>query len=84
MDLRFHAAVGTLVFIGIISCAVAQDGQRAPTSAASEKTPRSVLTGKERLGQKWTDEQRIDNCHVPADKRGTRRRPSACPNDPAS
>ena len=29
----------------------------------------AVLTGKERLGRKWMDEQRIDNCKVPIDKR---------------
>jgi hypothetical protein len=38
-----------------------------------------VLTGKERLGRKWTDEQRIDNCKVPPDKRGTKPRPDTCP-----
>jgi hypothetical protein len=37
-------------------------------------------TGKERLGHKWTNEQRIDNCNVPIDKRGARPRPTACPN----
>jgi hypothetical protein len=39
-----------------------------------------VLTGKERLGKKWMDEQRIDNCKVPIDKRGTKPRPSICPH----
>ena len=34
--------------------------------------------GKDRLGPKWTDEQRIDNCKVPIDKRGAKPRPSAC------
>jgi hypothetical protein len=28
------------------------------------------MTLKERLGAKWTDEQRVDNCKVPLDKRG--------------
>jgi hypothetical protein len=36
------------------------------------------LTGKERLGEKWEDEQRIDNCKVPLDKRGTKPRPDSC------
>ena len=45
--------------------------------AASADAPK-VLTGKERLGPKWTDEQRIDNCNVPPDKRGAKPRPSAC------
>jgi hypothetical protein len=34
------------------------------------------LTGKERLGRKWMDEQRIDNCNVPIDKRGASRAPA--------
>jgi hypothetical protein len=46
--------------------------------------PAATLTGKERLGGKWTDEQRIDNCNVPIDKRGTKPRPSRCPHLPTS
>jgi hypothetical protein len=42
------------------------------------------LTGKERLGRKWTDEQRIDNCKVPTDKHGTKPRPSVCRGAPSS
>jgi hypothetical protein len=43
-----------------------------------------VLTGKERLGPQWTDEQRIDNCKVPIDKRCTKPPPSACSGAPSS
>lgn len=82
MGPRFLAIVVTLVFIGAISGAAAQK-MRDSTHATSTDAPR-VLTGKERLGRKWTDEQRIDNCHVPVDKRGTKQRPNACPNDPSS
>jgi hypothetical protein len=46
-------------------------------------TTPAELTGKERLGRKWMDEQRIDNCNVPIDKRGNRPRPSACAHVPA-
>jgi len=42
------------------------------------------LTGKERMGRKWMDEQRIDNCNVPLDKRGSRPRPSDCLHLPSS
>lgn len=35
-------------------------------------------TGKERLGEKWKDEQRIDNCKVPPEKRGAKPRPDSC------
>jgi hypothetical protein len=41
------------------------------------------LTGKERLGEKWKDEQRIDNCKVPLDKRGAKPRPETCSKLPA-
>jgi hypothetical protein len=40
------------------------------------------LTGKERLGNKWMDEQRVDNCKVPIDKRGTKPRPDTCSRAP--
>jgi hypothetical protein len=57
---------------------------RAPPDAQSTAVPNTVnsLTGKERLGRKWMDEQRIDNCKVPADKQGARPRSNACPHIP--
>jgi hypothetical protein len=33
---------------------------------------------KERLGGKASDEQRVDNCKVPADLRGPKPRPERC------
>jgi hypothetical protein len=84
MGLRFQAALCTLALIGVFASASAQEVRRVRTGSTSTETPRPTLTGKERLGQKWTDEQRIDNCHVPVDKRGIKPRPSACPNDPSS
>jgi hypothetical protein len=82
MDLRFRMALAALISIGFFSCALAQDGKHDPVSAAATET--RTLTGKERLGPKWTDEQRIDNCHVPVEKRGFKPRPSACPNGPST
>jgi hypothetical protein len=74
-----------LLLIGFSSCALAEDGKRNPAAAAtSAETSRPGLTGKERLGPKWTDEQRIDNCKVPVDKRGPKPRPSACADAPPS
>jgi hypothetical protein len=35
-------------------------------------------TGKERLGRKWSDEQRVDNCNVPIELRGSKPRPNDC------
>ena len=51
-----------------------------PNAATQPSNLTKALTGKERLGKKWMDEQRIDNCKVPIDKRGTKPRPSICPH----
>jgi hypothetical protein len=51
-----------------------------PAGEIAPKIAPKPLTGKERLGEKWKDEQRIDNCNVPVDKRGTKPRPEACPS----
>ena len=66
--------------------ASAQDTPRELAASGAATRPSNsaaVLTGKERLGRKWMDEQRIDNCNVPIDKRGTKPRPSTCRNAPA-
>jgi hypothetical protein len=76
-----------LLLIGFSPCALAGDGRRdlgAANAGGSPEIVRPGLTGKERLGPKWTDEQRIDNCKVPVDKRGPRPRPSACADPPPS
>jgi hypothetical protein len=64
--------------ISLAAQAAAQDavGQRRSSPAGQ------TLTGKERLGRKWMDEQRIDNCNVPVDKRGSKPRPSVCTHVP--
>jgi len=74
----FAASLGVLLTIGFAQAASAEDTR--PTPNATTGMP--SLTGKERLGRKWMDEQRIDNCNVPIDKRGTRPRPSTCPHIP--
>ena len=84
MEFLYRRAVSTLVFIAFAFSALAQDRTSGPTSHIFAGTDRPTLTGKERLGPKWTDEQRIDNCHVPIDKRGDNPRPSSCPNDRSS
>ena len=40
-------------------------------------------TLKERLSDKASDNQRVDNCHVPPERRGPVPRPD-CPGEPAS
>ena len=51
----------------------------AATSAAAPRDPPGA-PAKERLGEKWMDDQRVDNCKVPPDKRGPKPRPDSCSN----
>ena len=67
-----------LIVLALSPVAVAQSTSPAPSRSPSA-SPQN-LTGKERLGEKWKDEQRIDNCKVPPDKRGARPRPDTCPH----
>jgi hypothetical protein len=71
-----------LLMIYLALPASAQDRPRDLPASSAATLPNSPtsLTGKERLGKKWMDEQRIDNCKVPIDKRGTKPRPSICPH----
>jgi hypothetical protein len=78
-----------VVFLLIVFPALpasAQDRLRDPATTSGAATLPSNsparLTGKERLGRKWMDEQRIDNCNVPIDKHGTKPRPSTCHHAP--
>ena len=38
-----------------------------------------MKTLKEKLSDKASDEQRVDNCHVPRDRRGAKPRPDCAP-----
>ena len=57
---------------------VARPGTGAPASSNA----RAQLTGKERLGEKSKDEQRVDNCKVLPDEQGPKSRPDGCWGDP--
>src|SRR3954447_24405602 len=60
--------------------AAAGEGARDAGNARQiEAAP--TRTGKERLGGKASDEQRVDNCKVPPDRRGTTPRPDTCRED---
>jgi hypothetical protein len=60
--------------IAALSPAIAQE--QSHTAKGPETS--LISRGKERLGRKWMDEQRIDNCKVPIDKRGTKPRLDTC------
>ena len=80
MDSFYQRLLASLLTVGFAFSASAQDeqsGSQKPQAVSPAEVP-PVLTGKERLGRKWTDEQRIDNCNVPIAMRGTKPRPSDC------
>jgi len=52
------------------------------TQLPAEPPTAPVKTGKERLSDKASDEQRVDNCKVPPELRGTTVRPDACQSKP--
>lgn len=78
----FNGTVGIIFAVCLALPTDAQDGTRAGQPTPNAEDSPATLTGKERLGRKWMDEQRIDNCNVPIEKRGSRPRPSVCPHVP--
>jgi hypothetical protein len=78
----YSGTAGAFLAICLAAPAHAQDNPRLNQPAPNAATSPATLTGKERLGRKWMDEQRIDNCNVPIDKRGSRPRPTVCPHVP--
>jgi hypothetical protein len=76
------AYIGLGLFVALAPVTAAKADDRGAMSPRPGQGPPAVRTGKERLGGKWMDEQRVDNCKVPIDKRGTKPRPDACTNAP--
>jgi hypothetical protein len=74
---RHVLGVTASLVIAAPSSAIAQEQSRAVKGPEASLIS-TVLTGKERLGRKWMDEQRIDNCKVPIEKRGTKPRLDTC------
>ena len=59
----------------------AQQAARRERSVALGKQSQAPAAGetlKERLSDKASDEQRVNNCKVPADRRGSKPRPEGC------
>jgi len=50
----------------------------APLADDVKSHDQPIRTAKERLGVKASDEQRVDNCKVPLDRRGAKPRPDKC------
>lgn len=64
--------------LAVLLPAAAPDARERPTQQPQAVPVPVPKTAKERLGGKGTDEQRVDDCKVPPERR-TRPRPAACP-----
>jgi len=69
-----------LAVLGIsIAAAVLLPGDAHAQSTTTVGTGMApAATGKERLGDKASDNQRVNDCHVPPEKRGPIKRPTEC------
>ncbi len=69
-----HAAL-LAALLPTAGAAQSREPPRQPPQAVPAPAPK---TAKERLSGKHSDEQRVDDCKVPPERR-TRPRPTACP-----
>lgn len=69
--------------IVIISVLLLSAQQAAAVESKKQITyfQKIVKTAKERLGKKAADNQRVNNCKVPIEKRGSKPRPDQCYRD---
>jgi hypothetical protein len=64
----------------VTNFANAAEEKTTPNQSAAEGLPDKAdpKTLKERLGDKGSDEQRVNNCKVPVEQRGSKLRPDRC------
>jgi hypothetical protein len=77
---------GATLAVALMLCAGgghAESDAQPPPRTAAETSAKADETLKERLSDKASDEQRVDNCKVPLDRRGTKARPEGCKLDDA-
>jgi hypothetical protein len=72
--MRGPTVMRTLPLLLLFAANIALAQTASEPEAASE--PKTL---KERLGDKASDDQRVDNCKVPVNERGTKPRPDECP-----
>ena len=75
-------AAAALAPVDVNAQMIGQPNSGQAVGTVTPSTGAAGLTGKERLSEKWKDEQRIDNCKVPIDKRGAKTRPDSCEHPP--
>jgi hypothetical protein len=73
--MKFHFSYVVIISTFLLS------GQQVTAVESIKQTThfqKVIKTGKERLGKKYSDNQRINNCKVPIEKRGSKPRPDQC------
>lgn len=79
MSLAKPAIITCLAAIALTPMHLSAETVARPRAGAIASSNAGVqLTGKERLGEKWKDEQRVDNCKVPPERQGPKPRPDGC------
>ena len=71
-------SVGVATTLSLQVGLVSADGSGNKEGEARQVQAEPTRTGKERLGGKASDEQRVDNCKVPFDLRGPIPRSDNC------
>ncbi len=69
------------LFYIVIICAWLLATEQVVAVESIQKTThfkKVIKTAKERLGKKASDNQRVNNCKVPIEKRGSKPRPDQC------
>ena len=82
--LRWNVLAGAAVMAALAAIAAPTEADEPATAVQSPpaKAPAPVKTGKERLSGKASDEQRVDNCKVAPELRGTSPRSDVCERKP--
>lgn len=89
LRMPFGRRVAAALTAAVLIAAPARGGAGGPSDASARPDRPSapglapapagkLLTGKERLSSKASDDQRLDNCKVPLEKRGPKPRPESC------
>jgi hypothetical protein len=73
---------GAFTLLSLPALAADAGTRAALPSAAAASAGHQQQTLKERLGDKASDEQRVDNCKVPPERRGSKIRPDSCDHAP--
>ncbi len=74
-------ALPIVLALGLLTASAS--GQAPPDQPPPSRQQTAAETLKERLSDKASDEQRVNNCKVPKDRRGPKPRPG-CPQDEAN